>query len=165
MPLFYPHPGGVLPSDSFNRTKKDKKLKKVLIKDCPAQAYPSLPNPRQPLALPWAEYTGVFEHQGYGWVKLEMESSGTEDGQSRKLRLTRRDDAYPHVTVDLVHQSGELWVGWMHYAEWQDAESPLGCVRAEFDVNLDEGTVERFGIDFRLEGVGGPLVWYEKASK
>ncbi|KXJ86921.1 beta-lactamase/transpeptidase-like protein [Microdochium bolleyi] len=145
------------------KVRTDKQQERALIKNCPAQIYPSLPSPPLPPARALNEYAGVFEHPGYGWVKLELDTS-SDKAEKRRLRLTRRDDAYPHITVDLVHQSGEQWLGWMHYGEWQDAESPLRCVRAEFHADSHNETVRRFGIDLRLEGPDTPLVWYERVE-
>lgn len=147
--------------------------KKEAVKNCPKQTYPSTPTTPIAPALPLERYAGTYQHVGYGNVTLALDCSAatssthttalpaTTNKDKCNIKLTRRDDAYPHVNVDLVHHSGEYWLGWVWYGEWQDPENPLTCVRAEFRVG-SAGEVARFGIDFRLEGVDGPLVWYDR---
>ncbi|KAH7018533.1 beta-lactamase/transpeptidase-like protein [Microdochium trichocladiopsis] len=167
--------------DFDTKMKENKKAKKEVVRSCPKRAYSSLPKTALPPALPFSSYDGTYENPGYGQVKLTLDcedaasalwhsrfsspsSSTTDEHKSTcKLLLSRRDDAYPHVLVDLEHQSGEYWLGWLRYGEWQDPQNPLTCVRAEFHIGSD-GEVAQLGIDLRLEGEDKPLVWYQRTT-
>lgn len=158
--------------------KERVQAKKEAVKNCPKQTYPSTPTTPIAPALPLEQYAGTYQHIGYGNVTLAINCSTptsltraaappttttnkNEEGDKCNIKLTRRDDAYPHINVDLVHHSGEHWLGWVWYGEWQDPQYPLTCVRAEFRVG-SVGEVVQLGIDLRLEGVDGPLVWYDR---
>ena len=150
--------------------------KKETVRNCPKQTYHSTPSEPKAPTLPLERYAGTYRDSGYGNITLALDcdsamsfthsaaSATTKENEKKcNLKLTRRDDAYPHINVDLVHHTGEYWLGWIWYGEWQDPQNPLTCVRAEFRVRPD-GEVAQFGIDFRLSGAATPLVWYDKVT-
>ncbi|KAF7590720.1 hypothetical protein BBP40_002511 [Aspergillus hancockii] len=114
--------------------------------------YPQLPTVPLPPALGVQEYTGVYEHPGYGKLELNVDAEGLG------LVADRLTCEVPMV-IAMEHVSGEFWLATLRerYQDPRDHER----VRAEFRIHVD-GQVSEVGIDFEAE-MHGEKIWFQKS--
>lgn len=135
---------------------------------CSERIYPDLPHPPIPASVPLANHTGQFRHVAYGDISVSLEcndtgpstavAAGAEAGSCR-LRMSR--DHPERVAGYLEHKTGDFWLTFGF-----DEEVPeviQACVRVQFQVD-SSGIVTHIGVDLRLEGDDGPLVWFERVQ-
>ncbi|KAF9881432.1 hypothetical protein CkaCkLH20_00578 [Colletotrichum karsti] len=164
--------------DPNEKYKSDRKAQHQYLKHCVEHIYPSVPDPPLLPTLPLSGHLGEYHDPGYGTLKIHLfcddsdstllghQGSNAEKCRLRVLGVGGAGFEYLNPVVYLEPKSGNFWVGreYLELGKGKRTQTPFACMRAEFKVGIT-GSVTYFGLDVRMEGEDGPLVWFERVRK
>nr|XP_036579334.1 penicillin-binding protein [Colletotrichum truncatum]KAF6786881.1 penicillin-binding protein [Colletotrichum truncatum] len=160
-----------------HRYKRNREAQQKYLESCGEHIYPSVPEPPLLPTLPISEHIGKYHDPGYGTLEVELycpdsnaESRGSQGRSIEKCQLRVHGIAgvsfqYLNPTVYLEPKSGNYWVARAYFevVAAREIETPFWCLRAAFKVGAD-ARITDFGLDVRMEGNDGPLVWFARVD-
>ncbi|XWW92420.1 hypothetical protein V2A60_000343 [Cordyceps javanica] len=157
------------PQVAYNKYKSKAEYN---LNTCPRLYYPSLVSaPQDPGPPPMDSFLGTYHDNGYGTVAVSRDCAWHGPANSPTLfslldggcmlRVQRGNSFGNPMSYRLQHVSGRFWVAWLYMDDYPMVKRPLGCYRAQFELD-GQGVPVRFGLDMRDETADTPLVWFDR---
>jgi hypothetical protein len=111
--------------------------------------YPDLTEPRLPLPLPLAEFSGLYFHPGYQFWNITVSAQAADKGPTLSARFL--DSTWPTV-CEIEHVSGIHWLSFCDMVESKEFKREYPVFRDYAAVRFNVGSnakVQSVTVDFR----------------